>query len=316
MKSKNIFMVLIAFIAVSCATVSIEEDPVGNAMELYEAVQESAVTIDEMTYTYENGDMNVEIRKYEDQPYLATTLGEKWLILFMEIGEDGVTQAEEMILLNDTDKIEYRIPAEDIATKDGYVSYQGTAGETDTIDVELKVYGDMFAMGNATLRIEGTKAYLDGLLGVRSYVAIKDMIEDQPEVKTIVLGAVPGSLNDQINMPTGLMIREAELNTELTATSAIASGGTDLFASGVERVYTEGATIGVHSWCCVGEVPANEVAKDDPAHGDQLDYFREILGEELGPEFYFYTLESAEFDGMHTMTREEIEEYSLATSFQ
>lgn len=65
--------------------------------------------------------------------------------------------------------------------------------------------------------------------------------------------------------------------------------------------------MGVHSWCCTDEgLAANEISEDDPAHGVQLTYFREMLGDQLGEEFYFFTINAADFDDMYFMTQEEL----------
>jgi len=46
-----------------------------------------------------------------------------------------------------------------------------------------------------------------------------------------------------------------------------------------------------------------------------LAYFSEMLGNKLGPDFYFYTLEAAQFDSIHYMTDEEIKKWNIATEF-
>ena len=75
-----------------------------------------------------------------------------------------------------------------------------------------------------------------------------------------------------------------------------------------------GAVLGVHSWCC-GEngEEAFEIPENDPQHTIQIEYFNEMLGQPIGREFYFYTINAAGADDIHEMTAAEIEQYGLAT---
>ena len=197
---------------------------------------------------------------------------------------------------------------EDNAIYSGNLVGLGTENQT----VRLVINESFFGSGNSTLTVDGTTAKLHGEVGSLTYIQIRDLINNHPEVTTILLQYVPGSMNDEINMHTGRLIRNAQLTTKVETTSIIASGGVDLYASGFTREYSEGAFIGVHSWCC-GEdnKPANELGEDHPDHGAQLTYFREMLGAELGPEFYFYTINAAAFDTVHNMTKNELDKYLL-----
>lgn len=167
--------------------------------------------------------------------------------------------------------------------------------------------------GNSFFEINGHEAYLNGGLGTRTYHQLKNIIDNHSEVKTIVFGNIKGSLNDAVNMHTGRILREAGLNTKVLTDSDIASGGVDLFCAGVERIVEEGAKIGIHSWCCIGDLTAIEVPREHPAHKYQIEYFSMCLGRELGTDFYFNTLESAPFDGIHWMTIDEIIKWNIAT---
>ena len=108
-------------------------------------------------------------------------------------------------------------------------------------------------------------------------------------------------------------MREAGLNTKVLSDSDIASGGVDLFAGGVERII-ERVGLGVHSW---GSEPleeslqANKLPKNHPAHQYQLRYFSQILGTEIGPDFY--DLNAAPVDNIHV--RSGNKDWKLATSF-
>lgn len=169
--------------------------------------------------------------------------------------------------------------------------------------------------GNSFLEIKGNEAYLSGDLGTITYQQIKNLIKNNPEVRTIVMTNISGSVNDAVNMHTGRLLRENEFTTKVLSTSDIASGGVDLFCAGKKRIVEKGAKIGVHSWCCVNDLTAIDIPKDHPAHQYQLEYFAMALGIDIGPSFYFYTLSAAPFNGIHYMTEEEIKKWNIATDF-
>ena len=169
--------------------------------------------------------------------------------------------------------------------------------------------------GTSQLEVKGNEAYLSGDLGIITYRQIKELIKNHPEVKTIVMTQISGSVNDAVNMHTGRILRENGFTTKVLSNSDIASGGVDLFCAGKKRIVEKGAKIGVHSWCCVNDLTAVEIPKDHPAHQYQLAYFTMALGPEIGPDFYFYTLEASPFDNVHYMTDEEIKKWNIATTF-
>lgn len=170
--------------------------------------------------------------------------------------------------------------------------------------------------GTSKLEIKGNEAFLSGDLGTITFYQIERMVAEHPEVKTLVLTQISGSINDQVNVHTGRLVRKAGLTTKVLADSEIASGGVDLFCAGKERIVEKGARIGIHSWCCFNDLTAIELPKDHPAHQDQIQYFTLMMGPENGPAFYFKTLEAAEFDGIYWMTDQEIIDWKVATTFK
>lgn len=165
--------------------------------------------------------------------------------------------------------------------------------------------------GSSTFELRGEVAALNGELGSGTYHQVEYLIAQHPEVTTLVFEEVPGSMNDEVNVETGRLIRAAGYTTVLPADGMIASGGVDLFCAGVQRVI-EGGRIGVHSWDEPGSgIVANDLPRDHPAHRSQVRYFREMLAN--GEEFYFYTLSAAPAAGIHWMSAEEIVRWGLAT---
>lgn len=168
--------------------------------------------------------------------------------------------------------------------------------------------------GDSELLIDdtGTMAHLYGTLGLRTYKQISNLIENHSKVSTIVFVDVPGSVNDEVNMETGRLIRLAGLNTLIADEGQASSGGVDLFVSGVKRSIGEGGKLGVHSWSN-GESEAKDLPEDHPGHQQQICYFNEMLDDPIGRNFYFYTIYAAPFDDIHWMTVDEITQYGVAT---
>ena len=192
--------------------------------------------------------------------------------------------------------------------------YSGDLTDAETqgkYPVRLVFNEALVSGGTSKLVVDGDRAILTGDLGTGTYKQLQDLINNNPGVKTLVLQNIGGSVNDAINMHNGRLVRNAQLTTLMPADGEAYSGGVDLFISGAQRQYETGGKLGVHSWCCEDGKAANELSKDDPAHGAQLTYVREMLGAEDGPAFYFFTLEAAPFDGIHVMTEAELKKYKM-----
>ncbi len=183
----------------------------------------------------------------------------------------------------------------------------------ESYNLRLVINESLVDAGNSTLEVKGTSAeIIADNVGAITYIQVQALITDHPEVDTLILKNIGGSLNDAINMHTGRLIREAGLTTRVPADGEIRSGGVDLFSSGLVRQYETGSKIGVHAWCCTEDgKTADKLSRNHNAHNAQLIYFREMLGTNLGAEFYFFTIEAAPFDDIHLMTQEETEHFLL-----
>lgn len=163
----------------------------------------------------------------------------------------------------------------------------------------------------ANFQVVGDKAFVNGVLGKKGHKNFMNTLEEHPNIKTLILQEVPGSISDEWNVLTCKEVRTRGIDTYLESNSVIQSGGVDLFIAGVERFSEEGAKIGVHSW--------SNLRKDGkeypPAHEEHqifVDYFKAI---ERDTSFYWFTLRAAPADGMHFMTKAEIEKYNLVTDW-
>jgi hypothetical protein len=185
--------------------------------------------------------------------------------------------------------------------------------KTDVIDVRMLLDVNLLGGGSSVVETKGHYALISGTLGSSTYVQLRDIMANEPNVDTLVLTQVDGSENDEINVHTARLIRDAGWTTWVAANGDISSGGVDMFTAGVERYLEAGAFVGVHSWAGDDGSVGSDFPEDDPAHRSQLEYFRAMLGDEAGPEFYFYTLEAAEASSIHRMSIEEISTYGLTT---
>jgi len=252
----------------------------------------------------------------EDRNLLIAEFGEEDILLIgfdLEAEEPrpmlGVVEREGETIVREFTASDLELtPTDDIV-------YEGRLREIDgdaEVDVELVLNQSLLTHGTSTITVSGDEAVLEGDLGTGTYVQIRDMIASAPNVSRLIIRESTGSINDDINVHTGRLVREAGLATHVPANGNINSGAVDLFAAGLTRTVAPGGVLGVHSWCCHEDRTANELPRSDPAHGIQLTYFREMLGEK-GERFYFFTLEAAPFDGIHPMTREEMRRHDLLT---
>ena len=254
-----------------------------------------------------------------------------WFFEAMDADKDGAVTSDEAFNLDltsayfsseeDIEKELKEIFDERDADNDGVINLQTEGGgdEEDRI-WEYDLNGDnqvlreeahraMRAINRpATFEIEGDTAHMEGVITSALPAAVLRLLFEHPEVTTIEMQIVPGSLDDEVNLRAALYIRRQGLGTRLNANSSIASGGTDFFLAGVTRSVEKGAKIGVHSWG--GPLTATEVPRDDPIHQGYLDYY-EAVG--IPEAFYWFTLESAPAEDMHMMTEEEIDRYKVRT---
>ena len=168
------------------------------------------------------------------------------------------------------------------------------------------------AMNKADLTqtaVDGNRLYLMGELNSQTPDKVKAVIKDNPQVDTIVLTAMPGSLDDESTFPLARWLRERNLNTHLLSDSVIASGAVDLYLAGVNRTMEEGAQLGVHSWSD-GSNEATDFPRDRKEHRFNADYIDAMLGSE---DFYWFTIEAAPADGLHWMDKTEIDHFGLLT---
>jgi hypothetical protein len=155
----------------------------------------------------------------------------------------------------------------------------------------------------------GSDLYVSGVVTSRSAAAFEQVIVENPQITTVVLMQMGGSLDDEAVLRMGYFLRDRGLNTRLSAQSAIYSGAVDLFLAGNRRSMAAGAVIGVHAWAD-GFGDASAYGRDAPEHRLNAQYTRDMLGSD---GFYWFTLQAAPSDGIHEMTGAEIARFGLLT---
>lgn len=152
-----------------------------------------------------------------------------------------------------------------------------------------------------TLTVDGTRAIFRGLIDSSTPQKVTDLINNNPEVKTIVMAYGPGSDDDDANLVASKMIYDAGFATCVPDNGEVASGATDFFMAGVVRRLGNSTFVGVHSWAGDG-VEGSSLPRTDPQHQSYLNFYTSI---DVNPDFYWFTLEAAPASGMHNMTSAE-----------
>jgi hypothetical protein len=166
----------------------------------------------------------------------------------------------------------------------------------------------------ATFEIEGETAYMYGVIDHTTPGVVQALIDENPDVRRIVMVDVPGSDDDPANLAASRTVREHGLMTVVPTNGVIASGGVDFFTAGKIRIVEPCGKLGVHSWHEDGPdgdiILGNEVPRSHEIHTMFLEFYRQM---EIPEDFYWFTLEAAPPQRIHWMTDEEILQYGLVT---
>lgn len=170
------------------------------------------------------------------------------------------------------------------------------------------LFGDNYMPADFT--VNGNQAVMVGVINGTTPERVQTLIDDYPEVTTIVMQDVEGSANDEANLVAARLVRQHGFNTHVPADGVIASGGVDFFLAGVERTAVSGAKLGVHSWAAGDGVTGDQVPRDDPQHKLYLDYYAEMG---IPADFYWFTLQAAPAEDIYFMTEAEMAQYKMVT---
>jgi len=162
----------------------------------------------------------------------------------------------------------------------------------------------------AMFEVRGSEAVMTGVIGPSTPGRVLELVLRHPEVETIVMLDVPGSMDDVSNLRAAKMVRAHGLATHVPSDGMVASGGTDFFLAGARRTAGADARFGVHSWGGFDQEGA-DVPRDDPEHEKYLEFYRSVG---IIEAFYWYTLEAASAEDIHWMTTAELERYGMLTT--
>jgi len=157
--------------------------------------------------------------------------------------------------------------------------------------------------------VSGDRLVAQGEVDGDSLAAFKDALDTHPQVTTLVLRDVGGSVDDAANVALSRAVRRAGLVTVVPEGGLVASGGTDLFLAGTSRRIERGACVGVHAWAAE-DFTATEVPRTSAEHDRYLSYYADMG---IDAAFYWFTLAAAPADGMHWMTAAEVRTFGLAS---
>lgn len=157
--------------------------------------------------------------------------------------------------------------------------------------------------------VAGDTVIASGEIDANALDLFEEVMDAHPNVETLVLQYIGGSVDDEANVEFARVVRDMGLATRVPSDGLVASGGTDLFLAGQERALDAGACVGVHSWAAE-DFTATDLPRSDPEHDRYLDYYEDM---EIDPEFYWFTIQAAPADGMHWMTAGEAARFGLST---
>lgn len=160
----------------------------------------------------------------------------------------------------------------------------------------------------AKFEVSGDTAIMTGVINTKTPKDVEALIKEHPNLKTIIMKNVPGSIDDSANLEASRIIRKYGLNTYVPSNGMIASGGTDFFCAGINRTIEEGAEIGVHSWAGDGIEDASTLSKDHPEHQKYIEYYKEMG---IPEDFYWFTIKAAPASDIYMMNKDEMKKYKL-----
>ncbi len=165
--------------------------------------------------------------------------------------------------------------------------------------------------------IHQTFAVAYGVIDNTTPTVVQNLIDNNPDVTTIVMYACPGSANDEANLQASQLIYDHGYKMYLPHQGFIASGATDMFLAGSTRIVENTPdAVGVHSWA--EDENGNVTATDYPVghikHQPYIDYYMNIGFTQAEAEaFYYFTINSSPFTSVHWMTDAELDLYKVRT---
>jgi len=161
-------------------------------------------------------------------------------------------------------------------------------------------------------------AYMNGVMDSTIPLLIENLVRNYPEVDTIVMGKVLGTIDFSATLEAGRLVREYCLTTVVPSHGKVTSGGVHFFLGGCKRIVESGGKLGIHTWKYAkydeaGNIIGGKTAVDYPLESEEhkiyLDYHADM---EIPEEFYWFVVNTP-FDNMHFLTQNEMRLYEIST---
>lgn len=204
----------------------------------------------------------------------------------------------------------------------GDIQHSGDNGVYNAAELPNKAHYQVLAedLGKepVSFKIEGHSAVMRGILDSSLPDLISNLFKVHPEVDTIIMEEIKGTVDLLATYEAGSIMREACITTVVPYKGFVASGGVSLFLAGCERIADESSSIVVHTWRNftlddngekVVKVAAIDLPVTDSAHDVHLDYLDEMG---IPEEFYWFTINTP-FETPHYLSNEELETYNIVT---
>ncbi|WP_375550241.1 hypothetical protein [Rhodophyticola porphyridii] len=160
-----------------------------------------------------------------------------------------------------------------------------------------------FATAGATVfRVEGDRMYMSGPMTGASPERFEMLVEQNPGLRTVVLGDMPGAADITALLQNGYRIRRLGLTTEVAPGARIEGDAVWLVLAGAGRQIGAGAEIVISDW------GGAALAEDDVAHEERRRYVTDMLG---GDAFYRATLDAGAEGRL--LTGEDFSRFGLVT---
>jgi len=163
--------------------------------------------------------------------------------------------------------------------------------------------------GAASFQIEGNRLHVSGTLTLASTERIDTLVEQNPGLRTVVLGQIGEDSDATALLQKGVLIRSLGLNTAVADGVTIRGGAVYFFLGGAERRLGEDAQIEVSDWqSSLG--PASALPQDHPVHAERRGYVARMLED---PAFYEFMIGAAPVGGAHRVSDNELAEFGVLT---
>ena len=151
-----------------------------------------------------------------------------------------------------------------------------------------------------------------GVIDETTINRMQDLVDQHPEVTTLVMEEVPGSNSARSTFSAARIARLHGLKTHIPPGGVVASGGTDFFIAGLTRTIGVGGKVGVHSWETKDNAGNPIIGASLPrTHGLHRNFISYYIDMGIPEDFYWFSIAAAPPDGVHWMTEEELERYGL-----